>query len=99
MDTINPNEEEKLFIVGKFNEGTTEIKKLTEIYCDKYHPSVPPKQRDGRSVYGRAVKSILAEIGEKGKSSHDYQPVEEELKPEGFMSKVRGFFGRFKKKK
>ena len=29
----------------------------------------------------------------------DEKPVEEELKPEGFMSKVRGFFGRFKKKK
>ena len=27
------------------------------------------------------------------------KPVEEELKPEGFMSKVRGFFGRFKKNK
>ena len=27
------------------------------------------------------------------------KPVEEELKPEGFISKVRGFFGRFKKKK
>ena len=29
----------------------------------------------------------------------DEKPVEEELKPEGFMSKVRGFFGRFKKNK
>ena len=29
----------------------------------------------------------------------DEKPVEEELNPEGFMSKVRGFFGRFKKKK
>jgi len=27
------------------------------------------------------------------------KPIEEEVKPEGFMSKVRGFFGRFKKKK
>ncbi len=26
------------------------------------------------------------------------KPIEEELKPEGFMSKVKGFFGRFKKK-
>ena len=26
------------------------------------------------------------------------EPVEEEVKPEGFMSKVRGLFGRFKKK-
>ena len=29
----------------------------------------------------------------------DEKPVEKELKPEGFMSKVRGFFGRFKKNK
>jgi len=26
------------------------------------------------------------------------ESIEEEVKPEGFMSKVRGFFGRFKKK-
>ena len=34
---------------------------------------------------------VVEEVQEK-------KPIEEEVKPEGFMSKVRGFFGRFKKK-
>ena len=76
MDTVDPSEEQKLFIVSKFNEGITSIKTLTGIYCDEYYPSVPEKQRDGRSVYGRVVKSILASEGVKAKSSHDYEPVE-----------------------
>ena len=93
MDEMSPNLEEKQFILNSFNEGTMEIKKLTELYCNKYHPDVPQNQKDGRSVYGRTVKKILAEEGVKGKSSHDYEPIEEDLTAEDieFVENNRAF--------
>jgi hypothetical protein len=82
MDELNPNDEQKQYILEAFYEGTSEIKKLTELYCNKYHPDASSKQRDGRSVYGRAVKKILAEEGKKAKSSHDYEAVKASLSEE-----------------
>lgn len=93
METISPSDEEKQVVITAFNEGCTGIKALTELYCNKYHPSAPEKQRDGRSVYGRAVKSILAEEGMKGESSHGYEPMQDKLtkEDEEFVVNNRSF--------
>ena len=55
----------------------------------KMEPPVEVKQEE--PVVEQVKQEELEEPLEK--------PIEEEVKPEGFMSKVRGFFGRFNKKK
>lgn len=72
-------EEQESFVLKNFEEGTNEIKKLTTLVIDKFFPEAPENLKDGRSVYGRAVKKILAARGKETTGTHQYKPVDETL--------------------
>ena len=82
MEGVTFTDEQKNFILDSFKNGTDEIKKLTGLVIDKFFPDAPENQKDGRSVYGRAVKKILAEEGQSARGTHEYQHVEESLSKE-----------------
>ena len=79
MEELNLTEEQGQFIWTAFQHGTSDLKKLTALFVSEYFPDVPENMRDGRSKYGRAVRSFLAEKGERAKGKHEYQAVEEKL--------------------
>ena len=81
MDEVNFTDEQEKFVLDSFENGTDEIKKLTELVLDKFFPEAPKNLKDGRSVYGRAVKKILADKGKSTRGTHEYQPVDETLQP------------------
>jgi len=73
---MKANDQHKDFIWERFEEGCTDIKPLTSDFVDKFFPEEPENMKDGRSKYGRLVKSILVEKGLKANASHQYQPKE-----------------------
>ena len=79
MEDLILTDKQEDFIWNSFNEGTTDLKKLTKLFVEKYYPETPDNMKDGRSVYGRAVRGLLAERGEKARGKHEYKPVEEQL--------------------
>jgi hypothetical protein len=79
MEDLFLTDEQEEFIWSAFNEGTSDLKKLTKLFVEKYYPDIPDNMKDGRSVYGRAVRGLLAEKGERARGKHEYQPVEEKL--------------------
>jgi len=82
MKEVVYTKEQKEFITLSFNQGIDDIKTLTSMTIEKYFPEAPEKAKDGRSVYGRAVKKVLAEEGVKAKGTHEYEPVDEKLTEE-----------------
>ena len=73
---MKATDQHKEFIWKKFEEGCTDIKPLATVFVDEFFPDEPDNMKDGRSKYGRLVKSVLVERGLKAHASHQYQPKE-----------------------
>jgi len=71
-----PTKEQKEFIWEKFESGIDDIKTLTGLFVDEFFSHEPENMKDGRSKYGRAIKSMLAEKNEKARGAHEYQAKE-----------------------
>lgn len=72
---IKLNEEQQLAILEEWNkhkDGAPHLKDLIELVFGE----IPEEKRDGRSIYGRAVKKFLAEKSLEAKVSHKYYPKE-----------------------
>ena len=72
---IKLSEDQQLAILEEWNkrkDGAPHLKELIELVFG----DIPEEKRDGRSVYGRAVKKFLAEKSLEAKVSHKYYPKE-----------------------
>ena len=82
---------EKTFIYKRGKELESKMEKPPTDKIDVEKPVVEEvKEEEPVFEEVKEEEPVVEEVEEES--------IEEEVKPEGFMSKVRGFFGRFKKK-
>ena len=90
--------EEEPVVVEKAEEEEPVVEEAEE-----QEPVVVEEAEEEEPVVEEAEEEepVVEEVKEEEavvEQAEEEEPIEEEVKPEGFMSKVRGFFGRFKKK-
>ena len=94
---------EKTFIYKKGKELESKIEKPPTDKIDIEKPLVEEVVEEEEQVVEKVEEEepLVEEVVEEEplvEEVKEEKPIEAEVKPEGFMSKVRGFFGRFKKK-